>query len=37
MIFRTGSILIVGNCDEITLKEIYLYVVKILNDNCLKN
>ena len=34
MIFRTGSILIVGNCDEITLHKIYLYIVELLRDNC---
>ncbi len=30
MIFRTGSILIVGNCDENILKIIYKFVVKLL-------
>lgn len=30
MIFRTGSILIVGNCNEEILYEIYDYIVKIL-------
>lgn len=34
MIFRTGSILIVGNCDENTLKKIYMYVVDMLSKNC---
>jgi hypothetical protein len=35
MIFRTGSILIVGNCDEGILNEIYLFIVKILeNEFC---
>lgn len=32
MIFRTGSVLIVGNCDEDTLAEIYLFIKKILED-----
>lgn len=36
MIFRTGSILVVGNCDENTLREIYEYIVKLLTDNCYK-
>jgi TATA-box binding protein (TBP) (component of TFIID and TFIIIB) len=30
MIFRTGSVLIVGNCDEDTLNEIYLFIKNIL-------
>lgn len=30
MIFRTGSVLIVGNCDENILNEIYVFLVKIL-------
>jgi len=34
MIFRTGSILVVGNCSEETLRKIYLFVVKLLKDNC---
>jgi len=32
MIFRTGSILIVGKCDEEMLLQIYQYLVKILHD-----
>lgn len=32
MIFRTGSILIVGKCDETVLYEIYNYIKKILID-----
>ena len=36
MIFRTGSILIVGNCNEDTLKEIYSYIINILQTNCEK-
>ncbi len=34
MIFRTGSILIVGNCSEETLSKIYLHVIDILIKNC---
>lgn len=34
MIFRTGSILVVGNCDEKTLNQVYLFIVKLLKDNC---
>ncbi len=30
MVFRTGSILIVGNCDENILKIIYNFIVNIL-------
>ena len=30
MIFRTGSVLIVGHCDEDILGKIYLYVKNIL-------
>ena len=30
MIFRTGSILIVGNCNEEILKIIYNFIVKLL-------
>ena len=30
MIFRTGSVLIVGRCDENTLEEIYVYIKKLL-------
>jgi TATA-box binding protein (TBP) (component of TFIID and TFIIIB) len=36
MIFRTGSILIVGNCNEKTLRKIYLHVINILIENCYK-
>lgn len=32
MIFRTGSILIVGNCNEIVLNEIYQFIVNILEN-----
>lgn len=32
MIFRTGSILIVGNCDESVLNVIYKFLVNILHD-----
>jgi hypothetical protein len=32
MIFRTGSVLIVGKCDEFILNEIYTFVKKILFD-----
>jgi TATA-box binding protein (TBP) (component of TFIID and TFIIIB) len=32
MIFRTGSVLIVGKCDEIILYEAYNYIKKILHD-----
>jgi hypothetical protein len=31
MIFRTGSILIVGKCDEITLNVVYEYIKNILS------
>jgi TATA-box binding protein (TBP) (component of TFIID and TFIIIB) len=34
MIFRTGSILIVGNCSEETLAKIYSHVINILIENC---
>tara|TARA_B100001093_G_scaffold519293_1_gene607577 strand:+ start:578 stop:1645 length:1068 start_codon:yes stop_codon:yes gene_type:complete len=36
MIFRTGSILIVGNCNEETLKKIYTFIVELLRVNCEK-
>lgn len=36
MIFRTGSILVVGNCSEITLHKIYKFIVQLLKDNCQK-
>ena len=32
MIFRTGSILMVGKCDEYVLHDIYIYLKKILYD-----
>lgn len=32
MIFRTGSVLIVGNCDEDTLNKIYLFIKNILEN-----
>ena len=32
MIFRTGSVLIVGHCDEDVLNIIYEYIKKILYD-----
>ena len=32
MIFRTGSVLIVGKCNEIMLMEIYNYLKNILNN-----
>lgn len=41
MIFRTGSVLIVGNCNKQILNRIYLFLKKILTDEyshiCLKN
>ena len=33
MIFRTGSVLIVGKCTEIILKEIFDFIKKMLHDN----
>ena len=36
MVFRTGSILIVGNCDENILKIVYRYIVNILHNECSK-
>ena len=36
MIFRTGSVLIVGNCDEQTLNKVYLFIVDLLKENCEK-
>ena len=30
MIFRTGSVLIVGNCDEDILGKVYLFIKNIL-------
>ena len=33
MIFRTGSILIVGKCENDELYEVYKYIIKLLNDN----
>ena len=32
MIFRTGSVLIVGKCDEIVLNHIYTFLVKLLKE-----
>lgn len=32
MIFRTGSVLIVGKCDDIMLNEVYEYLKKVLHD-----
>ena len=32
MIFRTGSVLIVGHCDETMLMNIYEYIKKILEN-----
>ena len=32
MIFRTGSVLIVGNCDEDELNHIYIFIKGILED-----
>lgn len=32
MIFRTGSVLIVGKCDDIMLNEVYEYLKKLLHD-----
>ena len=41
MIFRTGSILIVGKCDEDVLNIVYNYIKQILydeyNDICVQN
>tara|TARA_Y100000589_G_C26684903_1_gene439371 strand:- start:61 stop:255 length:195 start_codon:yes stop_codon:yes gene_type:complete len=34
MIFRTGSVLIVGHCDEYILNIIYNFLKKILIDEC---
>lgn len=34
MIFRTGSVLIVGNCDEKTLNKVYLFIVDLLRNHC---
>ena len=34
MIFRTGSVLIVGHCDEYILNEIYLFLKDILIKEC---
>jgi TATA-box binding protein (TBP) (component of TFIID and TFIIIB) len=35
MVFRTGSVLIVGKCNEFTLREIYLFIKNILHDEYL--
>lgn len=32
MIFRTGSVLIVGKCDEHVLNEVYMFIKKLLSD-----
>ena len=34
MIFRTGSVLVVGNCAEETLNKVYLFIVDLLKNNC---
>tara|TARA_B100001059_G_scaffold15681_1_gene12832 strand:+ start:4197 stop:5261 length:1065 start_codon:yes stop_codon:yes gene_type:complete len=34
MIFRTGSILIVGNCDESILNTVYNFIINILKKEC---
>ena len=34
MIFRTGSVLVVGNCDEKTLHKVYSFVINLLRENC---
>lgn len=34
MIFRTGSVLVVGNCSEKTLHKVYLFIVELLRENC---
>jgi len=34
MIFRTGSVLVVGNCSEETLNKVYLFIVDLLKNNC---
>ena len=36
MIFRTGSILIVGNCDEGILNTVYNFIVNILKKECFR-
>ncbi len=36
MIFRTGSILIVGNCDESILNTVYNFIVDILKKECFR-
>ena len=36
MIFRTGSVLIVGHCDESILNKIYLFLSDILVKECHK-
>jgi TATA-box binding protein (TBP) (component of TFIID and TFIIIB) len=36
MIFRTGSILVVGNCDETILNIVYRFIVNILHAECKK-
>jgi TATA-box binding protein (TBP) (component of TFIID and TFIIIB) len=32
MIFRTGSVLIVGKCDEFVLNEVYIFIKQLLSD-----
>tara|TARA_B100001142_G_scaffold265787_2_gene270009 strand:- start:815 stop:1876 length:1062 start_codon:yes stop_codon:yes gene_type:complete len=34
MVFRTGSILVVGNCNEEILKTVYDFIVKLLTKEC---
>jgi len=34
MIFRTGSVLVVGNCSEETLNKVYVFIVDLLKNNC---
>jgi len=34
MVFRTGSVLVVGNCDEDTLNTVYGFIVKLLTKEC---
>jgi hypothetical protein len=34
MIFRTGSVLIVGNCNEEELNHIYIFIKRILEGEC---
>ena len=32
MIFRTGSVLIVGKCEEVVLRKIYEFIKQLLHD-----